>query len=32
MDRIREERDMFEGQGWDEEIAKLGDPHISFNL
>ena len=26
-----EERDMFEGLGWDKEIVSLGDPHIPFN-
>ena len=25
------ERDMFEGLEWDEEIDNLGDPHIPFN-
>jgi len=25
-----EERDMFEGLGWDEEIVSLGDPHTPF--
>ena len=31
MDRMGNERDMFEGLGWDEEIHNLGDPHIPFN-
>jgi len=26
-----EERDKFEGLGWDEEIVSLGDPHIPYN-
>ena len=26
-----EERDMFEGLGWDKEIVSLGDPHVPFN-
>ena len=31
MDRMGEEKDMFEGLGWDKEIVSLGDPHIPFN-
>jgi hypothetical protein len=31
MDRMGEERDMFEGLGCDEEIDNLGEPHIPFN-
>ena len=31
MDRMGEERDMFEGLGWDKEIVSFGDPHIPFN-
>ena len=31
MDRMGEERDMFEGLGWDKEIVSLGDLHIPFN-
>ena len=31
MDRMKNERDMFEGLEWDEEIHNLGDPHIPFN-
>ena len=31
MDRMGEERDMFEGLGWDKEVVSLGDPHIPFN-
>jgi hypothetical protein len=29
---IGDERDMFAGLGWENEIRSLGDPHILFNL
>ena len=29
---MEEERDIFEGVGWDKEIISLGNPHIPFNL
>ena len=31
MNRKRNERDMCEGLGWDEEIDNLEDLHIPFN-
>ena len=31
MDRMGEEKDIFEGLGWDKEIVSLGDPRVPFN-
>lgn len=31
MHRMGEERDMFEGLGWDKDIESLEDPHVPFN-
>jgi hypothetical protein len=28
---MEETRDMFEGLGYDDEIANLGEPHVPFN-
>lgn len=31
MHTMEDERDMFDGLGWENEIRSLGDSHIPFN-